>query len=179
MKAILVRSMRDARITFASPKGHVAMNTEASGLAQKVVVRSLLPSAERLVHRVVVKAFAHLRVARRAGACIMVAVARGGWGVDSGIGLAEISSRSHSAVRVRGQTSEAHAVLNHVLSSIVAPPPSSLGSSAVVSTTEQARSTSGGRCSSLSNLGSSAVVSTPEQARSTSNARCPSRSMMA
>lgn len=74
--------MGDGQTAFASPRGSVAMKAVASGLAQKAVVRSLLPRAERLVHRVVVKAFAHLRAARKVGGCIVVEVCRAGWGVE-------------------------------------------------------------------------------------------------
>lgn len=142
----MVRSMGDVRTDFTSPKDHVAVNTVASGLAWKAVARNLLHNVAHLEHLVAAKASVHLKVARRVGRCIAVTAAKAGWGVDLGIGLAGISSRSNSAVRVRVRILAVHAVLNHVLNSVAAPDPSSLGSSAGVNTTEQAPGTSNTRC---------------------------------
>ena len=92
--------MQAIRIISANLQGRVAMSRVVSGLVWKVVVRSLLPSAEPLAHRVAVKVSAHLRAARRRGRCTAAAAHRAGWDADLGIALADGSSSSSLAVRV-------------------------------------------------------------------------------
>lgn len=136
--------MRVVRSTFVSPRGRVARSAEESSLGQKAVVRSLLHSAERLVHRVVVKVSARLRGGRSAGRCTVVVgkVTRAGWSTS----LVGISSRSNLAASVRVRNLVVHAVRSPVLNIVVARPPSSLGPNAVASALAQATSTLTTRC---------------------------------
>ena len=70
--------------------------------------------------------------------------------MDLGIGLAGISNRSNSAVRIWVQDSEGHVVLNPVLNSVAAPDTSSLGRNVVVSIMAKAPAIWRGRCISRS-----------------------------
>ncbi|MBN8419903.1 MAG: hypothetical protein J0L73_13375 [Verrucomicrobia bacterium] len=122
--------MRDAKDTFASLKVQVAKIAVASVLGPEGEARNRLLSAAA-------RAFAHRRVVRRADRCIVVAVPKGGWDVEWGNGLAEISS---------GRPSADHAVMNHALSSVADLP----RSSAVARPRGQAPSISSGPCTSTS-----------------------------
>ncbi len=100
MKATGGSSSREVRTISADLQGRVAMSRAASGLVLKGVVRGPLASVEPLVHRVGVKAFAHLRAAHRMDRCTAVVAQRAGCGVEWVIALADGSCRSSSAVRV-------------------------------------------------------------------------------
>ncbi len=138
-----------ARTISDSPQGRVAMRRAVSGLAPKAVARSLLPSAERLVHHAVVKVSAHLKMALRAGRCIAVAALRTGWGVAGASALVVGSSLRISAVLVQIRVLEVHAVLRPALGIIAAPALSSLGRNAVGNIVAKAPSTSSAPCISL------------------------------
>jgi hypothetical protein len=141
--------MLAARTISDSLLGRVAMSRAASGLAPKAVGRSPSPSVERLVHHVVVKVSAHLKVTRRAGRCIAAAALRAGWGVAGASVLGVGSSLRNSAVLVETRDLVAHAVLRPASSIIAAPARSSLGSNAVGNIVVKAPATLSGPCISL------------------------------
>lgn len=138
--------MQAVRIISANLQGRVAMSRAVSGLVWKVVVRSLLPSAELLAHRVAAKVSAHRRAARRMGRRTGAAAQRAGWG----IALADGSSRSSSAVRVEVRDSAALAALRPALSSAVALAPSRSEITTAASTMAWVLSISRGRSLNLS-----------------------------
>lgn len=159
--------MRGARTISDSLQDRVAMNRAASGLAPKAVVRSLSRSAERLVHRAVVKVSAHLKVALRAGRCIVATALGAGWGMAGASALVVVSSRSSSAVLVEIRDLVAHAVQRPALTSIAAPARSSLGSNAVGNIVAKAPSTSIGRCISHRRMACVAETGAPVHLRVT------------
>lgn len=138
--------MRAGKTISDSPQGREAMSRAVSALAPKAVFRSLSPSAEHLVHRVVAKVSAHLKVARRAGRCIVVAALRAGWGVAEASALEVGSILRVSAVLVVIRDLAVHVAQRPGLTSIAVPARSSLGSNAVGNIVAKAPSTSSGLC---------------------------------
>ena len=132
------------------------MNRAVSGLAPKAVVRSLLHSAEALVHRVGREVSVPRKVALRAGRCIAVAALRTGWGVVWASALVVGSSLRISAGLVEIRVLEVHAVLHPALSIIAGPALSSLGRNAVGNIVAKAPSTSSAPCISLRRMGCAA-----------------------
>lgn len=143
------------------------MNRAVSALAPKAVVRSLSLSAERLVQHIVVKVSAHLKVALKAGRCIVVAALRAGWGVAGASALEVGSSRSSLAVLVEIRDLAVHVAQRPGLTSIVAPVHSSLGSNAVGNIVAKVPSTSIGRCISPRKVACAAAIVAPVQLHET------------
>lgn len=138
-----------------------------SALAPKAVASSLSASVEGLVHRVVGKVSAHLKVAHRAGRCTAVAALRAGWGVAGASALEVGSSRSSLAVLVEIRDLAVRVVQRPGLTSIGVPARSSLGSNAVGNIVAKVPSTSIGRCISPRKVACAAAIVAPVQLHET------------